>query len=69
MHKKKTNKPIFRSQNIETVSYKKKNNHRWRCQAKSNDHAKSNDLPVSEQISRDFVRGYKYCVTYRMHKL
>ena len=40
-----------------------------RCQTKSNDHTKSNDLPVSEQISRDFVRGYKYCVTYRMHKL
>ena len=40
-----------------------------RCQAKSNDHAKSNDLPVSEQISRDFVRSYKNCVTYRMHKL
>ena len=30
-----------------------------RCQAKSNDHTKSNDLPVLEQISRDFVRGYK----------
>ena len=27
------------------------------------------NLPVSEQISRDFVRGYQYCVTYRMHKL
>ena len=40
-----------------------------RCEAKSNDHAKSNDLPVSEQISRDFVRGNQYCVTYRMHKL
>ena len=40
-----------------------------RCQAKSNDHVKSNDLPVSKRISRDFVTGYKYCVTYRMHKL
>ena len=40
-----------------------------RCQAKSNDHAKSNDLAVSEQFSLDFVRGYKYCVTYRMRTL